>query len=328
MNFSDFAQNSKNQLIITAVLFALWAFFAVCAPGAFLSGSIYMTFLSTIPFIMIVATAMTLVVVTGEMDLSFASNMAMSGFVFALVSKTTGSVLAGAAAGVAAGLAIGFVNGFMITRTGVPAIVATIGFDFFWRGTVMLLSGGTAIPLGIELKLDNPEIAVLAGRLGGFLPMQSVWAALFAAATALVYHRTSWGDDLRFIGDDINVAKMLGMPVNAARTGVFAYLGFAAGLAGVLATAEMGNWWPTQGEGYLLLVFASVFIGGTSVYGGSGTVWGTVIGSIMMGTIEAGIVSSGWSGFWTRFVDGLVLLLSVSFYALVSKRKRESGANG
>ena len=84
----------------------------------------------------------------------------------------------------------------------------------------------------------------------------------------------------------------------------------------------MGNWWPTQGEGYLLLVFASVFIGGTSVYGGSGTVWGTVIGSIMMGTIEAGIVSSGWSGFWTRFVDGLVLLLSVSFYALVSKRKR------
>ena len=169
---------------------------------------------------------------------------------------------------------------------------------------------------------------MLVGRLGGFLPMQSVWALLFAAATALIYHRTSWGDDLRFIGDDINVAKMLGMPVGAARTGVFAYLGFAAGLAGVLATAEMGNWWPTQGEGYLLLVFASVFIGGTSVYGGSGTVWGTVIGSIMMGTIEAGIVSSGWSGFWTRFVDGLVLLLSVSFYALVSKRKRESGANG
>ena len=115
MNFSDFAKNSKNQLIITAVLFALWAFFAVCAPGAFLSGSIYMTFLSTIPFIMIVATAMTLVVVTGEMDLSFASNMAMSGFVFALVSKATGSVLVGAAAGVAAGLTIGFVNGFMIT---------------------------------------------------------------------------------------------------------------------------------------------------------------------------------------------------------------------
>ena len=133
MNLSNFARNSKNQLIITAVLFALWAFFALRAPGAFLSGSIYMTFLSTIPFIMIVATAMTLVVVTGEMDLSFASNMAMSGFVFALVSKSTGSVLVGAAAGVAAGLAIGLVNGFMITRTSVPAIVATIGFDFLAR---------------------------------------------------------------------------------------------------------------------------------------------------------------------------------------------------
>ncbi len=323
-----FAMNSKNQLIITGVLLALWAFFAVRAPEAFLSGSIYMTFLSTIPFIMIVATAMTLIVVTGEMDLSFASNMAMSGFVFALTAKTTGSVLLGAAAGIAAGAAIGLVNGFMITRTGVPAIVATIGFDFFWRGGVMLLSGGTAIPLGMALVMDNPEIALLTGRVGGFLPMQAIWAALFAAATALIYHRTSWGDALRFIGDDADVAKMLGMPVDAARTGIFTYLGFAAGLAGVLATAEMGNWWPTQGEGYLLLVFASVFIGGTSVYGGSGTVWGTVVGSIMMGTIEAGIVSSGWSGFWTRFVDGLVLLFSVSFYAVVAKKKRESGANG
>lgn len=324
----NFIKNSKNQLIITSVLLVLWAFFAFRAPDAFLSGSIYMTFLATIPFIMIVATAMTLVVVTGEMDLSFASNMAMSGFVFAWTAKATGSVLIGAAAGIAAGLAIGLVNGFMITRTGVPAIVATIGFDFFWRGSVMLLSGGTAIPLGMALMMDNPELSVLTGRLGGFLPMQSVWALAFAGATALVYHRTSWGDDLRFIGDDINVARMLGMPVNAARAGVFAYLGFAAGLAGVLATAEMGNWWPTQGEGYLLLVFASVFIGGTSVYGGKGTIWGTVVGSIMMGTIEAGIVSSGWSGFWTRFVDGLVLLLSVSFYALAAKKKRESGANG
>ena len=96
----------------------------------------------------------------------------------------------------------------------------------------------------------------------------------------------------------------------------------------MLATEEMVSRWLTQGEGYLRLVFAAVFIGGTSVYGGKGTIWGTVVGSIMMGTIEAVIVSFVCSGFWTRFVDGLVLLLSVSFYALAAKKKRESGANG
>lgn len=321
----NFIRNNKNQLLITLVLAVLWSFFALKAPQAFLSGSIYMTFLSTIPFITIVATAMTLVVVTGEMDLSFASNMAMSGFVFAWTSQASGSVLLGAAAGLAVGTCIGALNGLMITVTGVPAIVATIGFDFFWRGTVMLLSNGTTRTL--EFLNSSPSTAFFIGRVCGVLTAQSIWALFFAVVTALIYHRTSWGDDLRFIGDDREAAKMLGLPVSAARAGVFAYLGFAAALSGILATMEMGNWWPTQGDGYLLLVFASVFIGGTSVYGGSGTVWGTVVGSVIMGIIEAGIVSSGWSGFWTRFVDGLTLLASVSFYALASKKKRWT-ANG
>jgi len=316
----NFIRDNKNQLLITSVLAALWCFFALRAPEAFLSGSIYMTFLSTIPFITIVATAMTLVVVTGEMDLSFASNMAMSGFVFAWTSQATGSVLAGVAAGLTAGTCIGLFNGLMIAVTGVPAIVATIGFDFFWRGSVMLLSNGTTRTL--EFLGAAPAVQFFIGRLGGVLPVQSLWALAFAIVTAVVYHRTSWGDDLRFIGDDREAAVMLGLPVTAARVGVFSYLGFAAALSGILATMEMGNWWPTQGDGYLLLVFASVFLGGTSVYGGSGTVWGTFVGSVIMGIIEAGIVSSGWSGFWTRFVDGLTLLISVSFFALASRRKR------
>ena len=118
----------------------------------------------------------------------------------------------------------------------------------------------------------------------------------------------------------------MGLSVNRSRAAVFAYLGFAASFAGILATMEMANWWPTQGDGYLLLVFASVFIGGTSAHGASGTIWGTLIGSIIMGIIEAGIVSSGWSGFWTRFIDGLVLLMSVSFYSLASKKEEKKSA--
>lgn len=313
-------KNSRNQIIITAVMLLLWLMFVCLAPGAFLSPNIYLTFLSTIPFITIVAVGMTLVVVTGEMDLSFASNMAISGFVFAVTAKATGSALLGAGAGLLTGTAIGALNGLMITWTGVPAIVATIGFDFLWRGSVMLLSDGTARSL--EFMRESPQMQFFVGRLFGVIPVQSIWALAFASATALVYHRTQWGDNLRFIGDDRDAAKMLGLPISKARIGVFSYLGFAAALAGVLATMEMGNWWPTQGDGYLLLVFASVFLGGTSVYGGVGTIWGTVVGSIIMGMIEAGIVSSGWSGFWTRFVDGLVLLVSVSFYAFASRKER------
>ena len=315
----SFITSNRNQLLISGVLAALWAFFVCMAPESFLSKDIYLSFMSTIPFITIVAVGMTLVVVTGEMDLSFASNMAMSGFVFAVVSESTGSVLLGFVTGIFCGCLIGALNGIVIVGTGVPAIVATIGFDFLWRGCVMLLSGGTALALGF--LRESSAASFFIGRIYG-IPIQALWAVVFAVFTSLVYHRTSFGDNLRFIGDSRVVALMMGLPVNLSRIGAFMYLGFAAAFAGILATMEMANWWPTQGDGYLLLVFASVFIGGTSVYGGTGTVWGTFVGSVIMGIIEAGIVSSGWSGFWTRFVDGFVLLISVSFYALASKRKR------
>lgn len=273
----EILNKNKGQLLITGILLLLWFFFTLAAPSTFLSASIYISFMSTIPFIAIVAIGMTLVVVTGEMDLSFASNMAMSGFIFAIVTKATGHSAAGVAAGLAGGTLIGFLNGMLIVKVRIPAIVATIGTDFFWRGSLMLLSGGMALALPFIRRL--PETQLFVGRLAGVIPAQALWCLGFAVVTALILHRTSWGDNLRFIGDNREAARMMGIPVERSRIAVFAFLGFSAAFAGILATLEMANWWPTQGEGYLLLVFASVFIGGTSVYGGSGTIWGTVVGA-------------------------------------------------
>ena len=321
-----FLSSHKNQLLITGILAGLWLAFVRAAPNTFLSAPIYISFMSTIPFIAIVALGMTLVVVTGEMDLSFASNMAMSGFIFAVVTKASGHPLAGLAAGLAAGTFIGWLNGQIIVRTGVPAIVATIGTDFFWRGSVMLLSGGLAIALPFIRNMAETKLFV--GRLGGLIPAQSLWCLALAGAAALILHRTAWGDNLRFIGDNREAARMMGIPVARSRVMVFAFLGFTAALAGILATMELANWWPTQGEGYLLLVFASVFLGGTYVHGGSGTIWGTLVGAVIIGMIEAGLVSAGWSGFWTRFIHGLVLVASVSFYALAARAAKRSRVQG
>lgn len=316
----NFLNNYRNQIIITSVLLMLWLFFVKAAPGAFLAPYIYISFLTTIPFIAIVALGMTLVVVTGEMDLSFTSNMAMSGFIFAVVTQATGQPLAGLVAGLAGGTVIGWINGQIVVRTGVPAIVATIGTDFFWRGSVMLLSGGLAISLPFMRGMT--ETSLMVGRVGGLIPAQAIWCLALAGLVAVILNRSVWGDNLRFIGDNREAAKMMGIPVSRSRVAVFTFLGFTAALAGVLATVELANWWPTQGEGYLLLVFASVFLGGTQVHGGQGTVWGTLVGAIIIGMIEAGLVSAGWSGFWTRFIHGLVLVASVSFFALAARHKR------
>jgi len=114
----------------------------------------------------------------------------------------------------------------------------------------------------------------------------------------------------------------MGIRTDTVRIGLFAAMGLISALASVLVCLEMANWWPTQGEGYLLLVFAAIFLGGTSVFGGQGTIFGTLIGSIIIGILEAGIISAGLAGYWTRLAHGLVIVISVSVYAFVFKTKR------
>lgn len=316
----DTYRRIKPLLPVTFVLTVLWSTFIIAAPQTFLSKYIYISFMSSIPFIAIAAAGITLVVIAGEMDMSFASNMAMSGFIFATVTTASGSSAAGMLAALVMGAVIGLINGLVIVGIGAPSIVVTIGFDFFWRGSVMLLSGGLAVPLA-AIRSTLP-VAVFTGRIGGLIPAQTLWTLIIAGTLAVVLHRTSFGDAVRFIGDNKAAARMMGLPVRRTRVGVFVLAGVSAAFAGVLSCMELGNWWPTQGEGYLLLVFASIFLGGTSVYGGKGTLWGSLAGAVVIGMIEAGLVSAGFSGFWTRFVHGLVLVGSVVFYSLVAERKK------
>lgn len=312
----------KSLLPVTLVLFMIWLIFVILAPQTFLDKFIYTSFMSSIPLIAIVAAGMTFVIICGEMDMSFTSNMAMSGFIFSAITRTTGSPILGVLAALCMGATIGLINGLVVVGIEAPSIVVTIGFDFFWRGLVMLISNGLAISLSPMRNYFS--MSFFTGRLAGFIPAQTLWAILIFIALTIILHRTSFGDAVQFIGDNKTLAKILCLPVSKVRIGVFVLLAITAAFSGVLCCMELGNWWPTQGEGYLLLVFASVFLGGTSVYGGRGTLWGTFIGAIVIGMIEGGLVSAGLSGFWTRFVHGIVLIGSVIFYSLVAEHKSKN----
>ena len=98
-------------------------------------------------------------------------------------------------------------------------------------------------------------------------------------------------------------------------------MGLFAAFAGIVSTLEVTYFWPSQGEGYLLMTIASVFVGGTSVFGGMGTIYGTMVGIIIIGSLEAGIIAIGLTGFWTRVIYGLTIMVSVSTYALLLKRR-------
>ena len=239
--------STRNQLWLTGLFLALLALFMMTGARAFLAWPMYESLLSTLPLYGFLALGLTLVVAAGEMDLCFPSTLAVAGFGFALTAIHTGQVWLGVIVAILIGLGIGLCNGFLVAYVGVPSIIATIGTQFFWRGAVMLLSQGLA--LGLADLGGSPTHSVLAGRLGGFLPMQSLWLIVMALALWLLLNRHPLGDAIRFTGEQADIASRLGINVPAARLGVHTLMGGIAGFAGAIGCMEMGSWCPHRETG-------------------------------------------------------------------------------
>jgi simple sugar transport system permease protein len=114
-----------------------------------------------------------------------------------------------------------------------------------------------------------------------------------------------------FIGDNVNVARVMGINVEKTRINLFVFMGMIAAFAGVLLTLEINVFFPTQGAGFMLPTMAAVFIGGTSIAGGYGSLFGTLFGAYFIGSLEAGVVATTISGYWVKFIEGLVMGASV-----------------
>jgi simple sugar transport system permease protein len=315
---SRFLRTYALQLGILAVFVAMWIFFIVSAPQTFLSPQIYLAFMSTIPFFAIIAMPLTLAVIAGEMDLSFPSIMAIGTVAFIFAWQATGNIWLALAAGLAMGFAAGLLNGLIVVYIGIPSLVVTIGTQYLWRGAVLLLVGGKGSTL-VETR-GTFVYSMLVGKVGQYLPMQMIWLVLIAVCSWVLLNRHKYGAHVYLVGDNEKTSRLMGVNVNRTRILVFCLVGVAAALAGILASLQLSFFWPSLGEGYLLKTLASVFLGGTSVFGGVGTILGTFVGAFIIGAIEAAIVAIGLTGFWTQFIYGLIIIVSVSMHAILRRR--------
>lgn len=309
-------------LPIIAVLLSLVAAFMVAAPEVFLGYRIYMSFLATVPPLLVLAAALTLVIAAGEIDLSFPSIIALSGWVLAYCTHELRSPWIGLLLALAAGALVGYVNGVLVARVGIPSIIATLATQFLWGGLTTVFSQGLSYSLGEVEQLSLWQL--LVGRIGAF-PVQSLWALGVAVALWLVLNRRRFGEHLLFIGDNVKVAEVVGVNVAREKTRMFVLMGVMAAFASVLLTLENRNFFNTQGSGYLLEVMAAVFIGGTSVFGGKASVVGSVAGSFIIGMVEAGLVATGLQGFWVRAVVGMVFLSAVVGHLVIEEPERGRG---
>jgi simple sugar transport system permease protein len=306
-------------LPIIGVLLVLIAVFMIAAPQVFLGYRIYMSFLATVPPQLILALGLTLVIASGEIDLSFPSVIAFSGFLFAWAFKTYELTWLALLLALAGGALVGWVNGILVAVIGIPSIIATLATQFFWGGITTVMTGG--LSYAIRTIDDYAIHDVLVGRIG-VVPVQALWATAVAVVLWFVLNRHRFGEHLLFIGDNVEVARVVGVNVGREKIKLFTAMGVLGAFAAVLLTAENKNFFNTQGSGFLLTVMAAVFIGGTSIFGGKATIVGSYVGAYIIGMIEAGLVATGMQGFWVRAVVGLVFLAAVVFHLSMDQPQR------
>jgi simple sugar transport system permease protein len=313
-----FIRSFGPQLGILGVFFGLWLIFIVSAPGTFLAPQIYLAFMSTVPFFAMMAIPLTMVVIAGEMDLSFPSIMAMGMVAFILTYNATENVPLAFIAALLTGTIIGWINGLIIVKFGIPSLVATIGTQFFWRGAVLVLSQGKSGTLAYTK--DSLLHPALVGKIGGYFPTQMIWLVILAVLGWVLLNRHKFGAHIYLIGDNVKSAELMGINTGRVRVQAFMLVGLVSAFAGVVASLHVAYFWPSLGDGYLLRTLASVFLGGTSVFGGTGTILGTFIGAFIIGAIEAATVAVGLTGFWTQLIYGLIIVLSVIMHTYLRKR--------
>jgi simple sugar transport system permease protein len=316
--FSKMLRKYSIQIAIVLVALLIWAFFAWRAPTTFLAFDIYNSFMLTTPFFGIVAIPLTLVIIAKEIDLSFTSVMAWGMTAFDVVFVATGSVELGFVACLLAGLFAGWLNGFIVVRFGVPSLVATIGTQFLWRGVVLVVTNGQG--LGMVAVQQSFLYPLLVGKLFGVIPMQFVWMIIVAVVTWFFLNHHKFGAHVYLIGDNVDSARLMGVNVGRTKILTFAMVGLAAAFAGFVVSAQLLFFWPTLGDGYLLNTLASVFLGGTSVFGGTGTIFGTFVASYIIAFINPGIVAAGWTAYLTQLIYGFIIVISVSIQAVMRRR--------
>ncbi len=271
-----------------------------------------------------ISVGMTMVILTGGIDLSVGSILAFTGAIAAGLIKQgieiegmnlfIGFTILGVIiVALIAGGIIGWFNGFMITKFKVPPFVATLAMLTIARGLTMLYTKGFPIT-----QLGDNFNFIGTGWFAG-VPMP-VWISILVIGVSVFFmKKTRTGRYIYAIGGNERAALLSGVKVNRVKVFVYVIAGVLSGVAGLLVTARLDSAQPNAGMGYELDSIAAVVIGGTSLNGGKGSIMGTVIGASIIGVLNNGLVLLNVSPFWQQVIKGLVILLAVIIDRLQKK---------
>jgi len=265
----------------------------------------------------IMAVGQVLVIISGGVDLSVGSVLAISGVVATMLLNDSAPMGVALLAGVLLGSVCGALNGLLITKGQLPPFIATLGMMGVARGAALILTGGVPI-FGLP-----PRFAFLGGgRVASVIPFPVLVTLVLAVFGHILLSMTRLGRYAYAIGGNLQATRLSGVNVDGCLIRVYALCGFSAGLAGILLASRLNSGQPTAGTGYELDVIAACVIGGASLSGGQGTVLGAMVGALIMGILRNGCNLLDISAFWQMAAIGAIILVAV-FYDQRHRRRRE-----
>jgi ribose/xylose/arabinose/galactoside ABC-type transport system permease subunit len=307
-------------------LLLVMAFFSFFEPG-FRTTTNFLNILRAVSFFGILAVGMTFVIMTAGIDLSVGSALAFCGIVSASAAKGSRALLTGKddgginvlyafLAAIGVGLLIGLIHGVFIAYLRVPAFIVTLGGLGAWRGATLLWSNGQPIS---NFSADFTKWG--KGSVGE-IPIPVIFFVGMVLIAHIILKYTRYGRWIYALGGNAEAARLSGLNTRMITTSVYVISGFCAGISAFLLTSRLNSAEQVAGQNYELQAIASVVIGGTSLFGGSGGVIGTLIGAVLIGVLNNGLVQMNVSPYYQPIVVGLIIISSVYVDQVVKARRR------
>jgi ribose transport system permease protein len=255
----------------------------------------------------LIAFGMTFVILTGGIDLSVGSMLALSSAITAGMLASGMDPILAMAIGLASGAIMGAINGLFITKGRVAPFIATLATMTIFRGLTLVYTDGRPIT-GLS---DSPLFEIMGRGYFGWIPVPVIWMLVCYAILYFVLKKTTFGRRVYSIGGNEEASVLSGIRVNSVKIWVYSLTGTLSALAGIILASRLNSAQPTAGASYELDAIASVVLGGTSLSGGRGWIFGTLVGALIIGVLNNGLNLMNVSSFYQQVVKGGVILLAV-----------------
>ena len=302
-SFLDRFSSSTSLLLIFYLIIV--ATFSLLSPW-FLSFDNMMSIGANMAFIGLMCATQTPVIIAGGLDLSVAAVAGMSGVVLALLYSSGMGIWPAVVLALLLGLVIGCLNGLFTMRLGLNPLIATMGMMSVITGLSLVLTGGLTKPLMVA---DFNWLG--SGRILG-TPVPLILMILLYLVLAWILAKTRFGRFVYASGSNPEASRLVGVPVHRTLVILYALSGLSGALSGLILAAMLGAAAPDAAGQHLLTVIAAVILGGTSLFGGRGSLWGTLLAVLLLGTLNNGLTLMDVSSFWQDVTRGVVLLLAIS----------------